>query len=293
MKTILITGINGFLGSNLAKRLATAYNIVGTEFSLENLFRIKENNFKVYQSDKKNIETLFAENKIDIVIHTATFYGRNEEDTTLIFESNLLSPFHLLDLSIKNHCELFINTASALDRFTSTYALTKKQFHDWLFFRSKEIKTINMQLEHFYGAGASTTNFITAMIIRLLSNEPSINLTVGEQKRDFIYFEDVIDAYEVVINSINNLDNKLNNYEVGSGSFVTIKDLMILLKKLSGSSSMLNFGAIPYRENELMESTSGNSALLKFGWKPKVKLEEGLKMTINEMIERDVNKLST
>ena len=48
MKTILITGINGFLGSHLAKTLSEKYNIIGLEYSLENLFRIAECNYKVY-----------------------------------------------------------------------------------------------------------------------------------------------------------------------------------------------------------------------------------------------------
>jgi len=41
MKTILITGINGFLGSHLAKALSSEYNIIGLEYSIENLFRVR------------------------------------------------------------------------------------------------------------------------------------------------------------------------------------------------------------------------------------------------------------
>ena len=41
MKTILITGINGFLGSHLAKGLSKDYKIVGLEYSVRNLFRLK------------------------------------------------------------------------------------------------------------------------------------------------------------------------------------------------------------------------------------------------------------
>jgi len=74
MKTILITGINGYLGSHLAKFLTASYNIIGLEYSLENLFRIKENDFKVYSVENGVPEKLFKEQTIDAIIHTATFW---------------------------------------------------------------------------------------------------------------------------------------------------------------------------------------------------------------------------
>lgn len=283
MKTILITGINGFLGSNIAKRLSGNFNIVGTEFSLDNLFRLKEFDFSVYLSDREHVKKLFAENKVDIVVHTATFYGRDNEDIVQLFESNLSSPLHLLDMSIKNNVELFINTDSALEKFMSPYSLTKQQFHDWLYFRSKEIKTVNMQLEHFYGPGCSNTNFVTAMIEKLKNNEPYVDLTKGEQKRDFIYYADVVAAYEFVISKKEKLNEYYNNFEIGTGNLITIKEIMLLLKRLTNSKTQLNFGAVPYRENELMESKSNNENLVKLGWTPTIGIEEGIFKTINEI----------
>ena len=50
MKTILITGINGYLGSELAKKYDKEYNVIGLEYTLENLFRINKKNYKVYSS---------------------------------------------------------------------------------------------------------------------------------------------------------------------------------------------------------------------------------------------------
>ena len=132
MKTILITGINGYLGSHLAKKLSSQYKIIGLEYSLTNLFRIKNCDYIVYQSSNDILESLFQEQIIDIIIHTATFYGRNEEDNKQLFYSNLEFPFRLLEKAIDNKCKIFLNTDTVLDRFVSSYALTKKQFNDWL-----------------------------------------------------------------------------------------------------------------------------------------------------------------
>jgi CDP-paratose synthetase len=282
MKTILITGINGFLGSHLAKRLSGNYNIVGLEYSLENLYRLKGYSFPVYLSDNDSIKKIFKIYHVDIVIHMSTFYGKKQEELALLFDSNLLMPFTLLDSGIKNNVEVFINTDTALERFVSAYALTKKQFHDWLYFRKNVIKVINMQLEHFYGPGCSETNFITSMIAQLQRNEPRIDLTLGEQKRDFIYYSDVIDAYKLVLSKYESINDHYSHFEVGTGTLISIRDLMVMLKDETKSSSVLNFGAISYRENEIMVSSSDNSKLVKLGWSANISLTDGIVKTINK-----------
>lgn len=280
MKTILITGINGYLGSHLAKALSVEYNIIGLEYSIENLFRIVGCNYKVYSAKDGIPDAVFTEQTIDIVLHTATFYGKNNEDYLQMFNTNLHSPLNLLDMAIKHNCQLFVNTDTVLDRFVSTYALTKRQFQEWLYLRKNEIKVINMQLEHFYGPGASPTNFLTFMINKLKNNEPQIDLTLGKQQRDFVYIEDVVNAYLTVIKKQDQLADSYSSYQVCTNQLISIKDLMNLMKSLTNSNSMLNFGAVPYRENELMHSETDNSALINLGWKPQYTIKQGLQKTI-------------
>lgn len=280
MKTILITGINGFLGSNLAKALSLTYNIIGLEYTLENLFRLKKCNYKLYTAQDGIPESIFTEQHIDIVLHAATFYGKNSEDFNKMFTANLISPFNLLDKSIIHGCQLFINTDTVLDRFANTYALTKRQFQEWLYLRKKEIKVINIQLEHFYGPGASHANFITSMIHILKRNEHQIDLTLGEQQRDFVYIDDVVNAYLAVIEKQYLVSEPYSSFQVCTKQLISIKELMYLLKELTESNSILNFGALPYRENELMHSTTDNTALCGLDWKPTYSIRDGLKKTI-------------
>ena len=136
-----------------------------------------------------------------------------------------------------------------------------------------------MQLEHFYGPEAPETNFITAMIKHLKQNEPTIDLTAGEQLRDFIYINDVVAAYQTVLKKLPLLD-AYSEFQVSTKQLISIKGLLQTLKELTGSTSKLNFGAIPYRENELMHSETDNSALVKLGWQPKFSIKQGLQKTI-------------
>ena len=271
MKTILITGINGFLGSKLSKHLKSQYNIIGLEYSLKNLFRIKNENFKIYSAEKGITKEIFSEQTIDFIIHTATFYGKCENIK------------QILNKGIECGCKLFINTDTVLDPFTGTYALTKRQFRDWLYIRQDEIKVINMQLEHFYGPGASPSNFITAMISRLQRNEPVINLTLGEQVRDFTYIDDIVSAYVTILKEVIAINENYTSFQICSGKLISIKQLMEELKRITCSSSRLNFGAISYRENELMKSVSNNSAITALGWKPQINIYEGIKNCVRKI----------
>ena len=279
-QTILITGINGFLGSNLANQFKTNYNIVGLELNTKNLWRIANQNYPVYEANTQSLEKLFANHKVEGIIHTATLYGRNNENYQQLLEANTLNPLSLLNRAIVNKVKFFMNTDTVLNRNTSIYALTKKQFNDWLIFYQADIKVINVQLEHFYGPNCPDTNFITAMIKRLEANEPKIDLTKGEPLRNFVYFADVLTAYKLLIDNINNLTNNYNEFEVSTTELISIKELMLKLKELTGSKTQLNFGAIPYRPNELMKSEVDNSSLIALGWQPKVSIEDGLKLTV-------------
>lgn len=282
MKTILITGINGYLGSKLAKRYAKEFIIVGLEYDTDNLFRLTNHNFEVFASKDGIPEELFNKYDLDFIIHTATFYGRDKEANGQISFANTYLPQLLLEKAIKNSCPLFINTDTVLDRFTSSYALTKKQFKDWLEFYAKQklIKVVNLKLEHFYGPGTSNTNFITLMVQKMLQNEPTIALTKCEQNRDFLYIDDLLRVYDLMLKNTNNF-SYFQEYNVGAGKNTNLKELLEIIKANTQTKSILNYGVIPYRNNELMESNNDIGRLRDLGWAPEISIKEGLLNVIN------------
>jgi nucleoside-diphosphate-sugar epimerase len=172
---------------------------------------------------------------------------------------------------------LFINTDTVLNRFTSSYSLTKKQFKDWLKFYTNNqlIKVVNLKLEHFYGPGTSNTNFITMMIQKMLRNENTIPLTSAEQNRDFLYIDDLMRVYDLFLNSQDSF-SYFNEYNVGAGVNSNLKEILEFIKVKTNSTSILNYGAIPYRINELMKSNNDISLLKELGWNVESTIEEGL-----------------
>jgi len=282
MKTLLITGINGYLGSKLAKRYSKEYNIIGLEYDCTNLFRLREYDFEVFASKDGIPDALFKSHEIDGIIHTATFYGRNNESDGEMCYSNTYLPQILLEKAIQNGCKLFINTDTVLDRFTNSYALTKKQFGDWLIYYSKNsnIRVVNLKLEHFFGPGTANTNFITLMIQKMLNNDSVIALTKCEQNRDFLYIDDLLRVYDLMLKSYNNFKS-YEDFNVGSGKNSNLREILEFIKTETSSISKLDYGAIPYRNNELMESNNDVTRLNNLGWFVEKKMNDGLKSIID------------
>jgi len=284
MKIILLTGGTGYLGSKILKQLVdNGYNIILLKRSFSNPVRIKEyiNKIISYDIDLVPLERIFSENTIDTIVHCATNYGRGENDPLHVIEANLLLPLKLLELGKKYHVKSFINTDTILDKRINYYSLSKKQFKDWLIVYKQDYTCVNVLLEHFYGAGDDSTKFVTYIIHNLLKNVDKIDLTRGEQKRDFIYIDDVVDAFVKIINSLDNFNRDFYEFEIGTNHPLSIKQFVELAKQLSGNKhTLLNFGALPYRENEVMNYNVNTSEISKLGWKCNSTVEEGLKTMI-------------
>lgn len=276
MKTILITGIYGHLGNELALTLSKSYKVIGLDYCYRKTHSIN-NKFKIYFSSKNELDVIFKKHKIDIIVHTATFYSEIKNELNIVFESNLVFSCKILSLAIKYNVNFFINTDTVLDRYTNSYSLSKRHFQEWLYFNKNEINIINLKLEYFYGPKAGENNFIIKMLKTLVLDNQKIPLTKGIQLRNFIYIDDVCSAYQIVIDKINSFTSSYIDLDVCSNYSISIKNLMLILKKITKSNADLNFGIIPYRENELMMSISDNTKLSKLGWSPKIDLEDGIR----------------
>jgi len=280
-ETLLITGASGFLGSNLVREcLTNNYRVLAYKRQNTNLWRLRDIAEKVVWFDVDELDKPFSQFKINHVIHCATCYGRNDEKSSEIVVANMLLPLQLFELADAYKVTTFFNADTVLDANTNTYALSKSQFNSWLKQASTPLRIVNLKLQHFYGPGASRDNFITNIICQFLAKVPEINLTLGEQQRDFIYITDVVAAFICLLSHVDQLASGYNNFEVGSGTMLAVRELIEFLAKLTCAKTKLNFGALAYRKNELMQTKADISKLTALGWRPKYSLQQGLALTL-------------
>jgi len=283
---ILITGATGFLGSHVLTALLEAgHQVIVLKRSFSHTERIQHllSSVRTYDIDRTDYKDVFLGNSIDTIIHCATNYGRRKENPLRVIEANLILPLDLLYAGQQHGLRSFINTDTVLDKRINYYSLSKSHFADWLKMMSPQMKCVTLSLEHFYGPGDDRTKFVTSIIRQLLEGAPAIDLTKGEQKRDFIHIDDVVRAFLKIVDNLDTLPVGYHKMEVGSGNTITIRDFVEKLKQMTGNTTTeLNFGALDYRDNEVMESHVDISGISRLGWRPVIGLEEGLKSTIEQ-----------
>lgn len=295
MKNILLTGGNGFLGSFILKKLlGEGFHPILLLRSGSDTWRINDfltdcTVFRLKDSEN-DIKNLFDSNPIDAIIHTATDYGRHGS-LKKILETNLLLPIQLLEEGLKGNLSLFINTDSffAKKEFNQTYLKdytnSKRILEQSLMTFSDNLKIINLRLEHVYGENDTEEKFFTSIIKKLLSNTLKIQLTEGLQKRDFVYAGDVANAYITIIKSFDKLLS-YQEFEVGTGKSVTIREFVEHILVISNSKSYLEFGALETRHGDIPESFAKIEALKKLGWRHQNSTNENLKFIIKKEKQR-------
>ncbi|WP_304546531.1 NAD-dependent epimerase/dehydratase family protein [Sulfurimonas microaerophilic] len=286
--TVLLTGSTGFLGSYLLKYFVNAgYKVIALKRTTSDTYRIDKylDRVTTYNVDTINVNMIFNKHQIDIVINTVTNYGRKDTNISSIIDTNLMFGLKVLEASIDARVRAFINTDTLLERNINTYSLSKAQLVDWMqFLSNKNTKIINVKIEHMYGPLDDENKFIYWLINQLKQNIDQIDLTSGIQKRDFIYIEDIVSAYNTIIENIEKLSN-YEEFELGAGESIEVKTFIEkIYSELSNKQSLstkLNFGAIAYRENENMNMIANIEKLKQLGWAPKTSIENGIKNILN------------
>lgn len=286
---VLITGATGFIGSHLLKAcLANHWDVIVLKRSSSDTSRISSylDQVKCYDLDRKDLQKIFEENKIDQIIHLATSYGR-DGDLQAVFESNFVLPKNLLDLSVKFGVKRFINTDSFSSKqegldYLKAYHSSKRMFREWgqLIVEQGSVDFISVFLQHPYGPSDNPNKFVSFIIRELLNEVPHIDLTAGLQLRDFIYISDVISAFTCLIASEK---IEFKEIDLGTGESNSIKTFVEQIKELANNTvTELRFGALPTRKNEILHADIDNSGLRKLGWEPRKTLRQGILSTIEQ-----------
>ncbi len=304
--TILITGVNGFVGRHLARYLVSELHVARV-YGIDRAAPGESGN-PGYQFLCANIEDpaemnrIIAEVRPRIIFHLAADIkpSRDLKDLPAMLQTNLTGTVNLLAAVCTTQTGLncFINMGTGEE-----YGNNSQPFHEQLipspvsiysgtkaavsmlcrmFYNLYNIPVITVRPSLVYGPGQNNRFFIIQAIQKLLSDE-DFDMTPGEQTRDYIYIQDLVAALVELSCSGKMAGEEIN---VSSGVEYRLKDVILLLREKTNSKSKINFGAIPYRQNEIMRYACDNTKIISnTSWRPEVILEEGLARTIRFLKE--------
>ncbi|MEJ7138202.1 NAD-dependent epimerase/dehydratase family protein [Amphibiibacter pelophylacis] len=291
---ILLTGPSGFLGSALVRFWAERGHeltlIARPSSCLDRLQDLLAAVKVMRASTPDELAAVVREAMPDAIVHTACSYGRKGESALDVMDANIRLGVSLLQAILERMSlddtppTLFLNTGTVLEPRVSLYALSKSQFSAWgttlAASTPQRLKFIDIRLQQMYGPGDDDSKFITQVIEACRQNKPRLALTEGEQLRDFIHIDDVVQAYDRILELRDQFATS-DAIDVGSGEAVTIRSFVEMVRQLAGAETVLDFGAVQYRANEAMLCAADTARLRRLGWNPTVPLADGIRQLIN------------
>lgn len=268
-ESVYVVGGSGFIGKHLSVALSKKYQVTVFDKYIDNVY------FKEYPSITLNQLDL-VEDKIDesypspdFIINLASIVTA-ERDLSL-FDSLIASNLKILlnlyqRFGQDSKLKLFIQFGSSeeygnlgspfketmRESPNSPYALVKQLTTNTtlMLHENYEFPACVVRPGNLYGPGQNSKKFIPYVIGQLKANNP-LNVTPCEQKRDFIHIDDFI---KDIINLIEKYENCVGEIiNVSSGKSISLKEIIEKYRMQYNSSSQINYGAIPYRENEVMD----------------------------------------
>ncbi len=292
-KRILITGITGFIGSHLAKKLLVlGAKVYGVSRSVS-----KRNIYKVDILDQETIHEIISKKKIEICFHLAgeSLVEVGQKAPYKTFQVNILGTLGVLEAARKNNLERVIIASSShvygknklpyyegyIPRPSRPYE-TSKACTDLIAQSYADTYSLPVLIPRFvniYGPYDLNFNRVIPQTIRNILLNKAPKLWGGGTTRDYLFVDDAVDAYlSLAVHSIK--DSKKNRiYNFGSGNPVSVADLMQKLITISGKGLAIEKIA-EVRPFEIQaQYVSFAKARRELQWEPRFSLETGLNHT--------------
>jgi len=302
---ILVTGGAGFIGSHLTDKLIEKDHQVVV---IDNLSTGKKENLnpkaKFYEVDicDSKISQIFQEEKPEIIFHFAAQIDvrKSVENPIENAQTNILGTLNLLenccDISVKKF--VFASTGGAIYGDTnviptpenhsenpeSPYGICKLTVEKYLNFYKKTfgLDYTALRLANVYGPRQNfkgEAGVIAIFCDKMLKNEQTIINGEGEQTRDFIYVDDVVEAALLAVSGEQFPGSFVPVYNIGTAKEISINEIFRKIKELTNSNCKEIHG--PAKLGEQKRSCLDYSkAKRELNWQPKYSLEQGLKKTI-------------
>lgn len=301
MRSVLVTGCNGFVGSALAERLVnTGYRVIGI---------VKDKNFKsrheildkisVVYGDLRDLDCVryaISHYEVDTVFHLGaiTIVAQGHRDPLTTYQVNVLGTVNVLEACrqlkvrkvVKASSDKCYSTQDSLPyvetmdvRASPDSYSTSKACSDLI--AQQYAKGYGMDISivrsgNIYGSGdLNISRLIPGSVLRCLNNIPPVlHKGVMQYKREFMFIDDVIDAY--ILLAERGLPGEA--YNVGESGWCSVLDVVKKIIKLTGHSFEPTIETKDFVE--IKEQYLDATKLKKLGWQCNYTIDQGLEKTI-------------
>jgi len=295
MKRYLITGGCGFIGTTLAKKLKDNSDNEIVLIDLEQkITDYHKTNFSSLALDIRNFDNFnkLQNEKFDCVFHLAAqTSGRiSEENPELDIDTNIKGTLNLLRWmrQAKNNKIIFTSSMASYGNCEakiaeeypqnplSNYGVSKVACEKFLKMYSQYgIQSTIFRLFNVYGCGQDMKNMkqgMASIYIAQAIKSNTIKVTGGlDRYRDFVHVSDVVNA---LIAPLSNDSMWGNVYNVGTGIKTTVKELIEIIAQTKGEK--LKTELLGSHDGDQFGTFADYSKLANTGWKPEVKLQDGI-----------------
>ncbi len=276
-KKIAITGSSGFIGSALVKRLLN-------------------NNFDVIKIDLEknlditNINDLSNIPKFDILIHLAAkiYVPLSFKNPRDFYHTNIIGTLNALELCKKYNAKMILASSyiygypkylpidenhaiEAVNPYSQSKIMCEQLCEGYN--RDFGVPILILRPFNIYGIHQSKDFLIPSIIHQIKKRKVVINNL--RPKRDFIYLDDMVDAY---ISAISYDNNNFDVFNICDGRSFSVQEIIDIIRKFSPNSfEVVDIGES--RKNEIWDLYGDNSKAKKLlNWAPKMDLTDGLKI---------------
>ena len=308
-KRTLVTGFEGFLGSNLVKALlARRAKVVGLDiktFRKETILCSRDYGkmviFKGSVADRKLVRGILQKHSIDVIFHLAAeaIVGCSQEDPLKAFESNIAGTWEVLEAARLRGDLQAIVVASSDKAYGSHKKLpyreetslaanhpydVSKSCADLIantYFHTYGLPVAITRCGNIYGPGDFNFSRIIPDAMRSIIFDKTLKIrSDGTFVRDYVYVDDIIDGYIRIAELMKKKRLSGEAFNLSDGKPVTVIELLSGINKLNLCGNELKYKIMNTAKYEIREqylSAAKARRLLK--WRPGYSLEEGLMKT--------------
>ena len=298
MKTAIVTGANGFVGSALVRELilkgVNVYAVVRNKDKCADL-----NNFKnitiieCEMSDYKNLNHYICKKNIDVFYHFSWdgTVGDKRSDYTLQLR-NVEFTCDAVKAAKKMNIKKFVFAGSIIEYeyekcikekyfdigINNIYGISKITARNMaeVLANSIGVDFIPTIISNIYGVGEVSDRLFKNTLKKMLNGEKT-SFTTCEQLYDFIYIDDAVRAFYLV----GKYGEKFKNYYIGNKEPKKLKEYITQMKDCANKNCQLGFGDIQYKGISLTYKEFDTYSLYNnFTFEPQVSFSEGIKKTI-------------